>query len=120
LVMATNIDGALTFLFESDKEVTNSGWKAIVNSVKSTNSPVIFDKKINVFPNPVSDIINIDSDNPIIRITLINSTGTIIANKEVDHSMHEVYSLAGRTPGVYILIIYTEKSIPEKALIIKK
>ncbi len=119
-VKATNADGALTFSFYSDNDVSNNGWEAIVRSVKSTKIPLITDKKIRVFPNPVSDVINIDSENPINRITLINSTGSIIANKEVAHSKQEVISLAGRTPGVYILIIYTENSIPEKTLIIKK
>ena len=119
-IKASNPDGALTFNFYSDGTEVFSGWKAIINSEKSTNTPIITDKKIRVYPNPVSNIVNIDSDYPIKKITLINSIGSTIISKEVSQTKQETLSLAGEVPGVYILIIYTENSIPEKTLIIKK
>lgn len=120
LVKATNANGALTFSFESDKDIANSGWKAIVRSVMTTNTPITVDKKVRVFPNPFSDVINIDSDYPINRISIINNVGLVIVNKELANTNHERLSLAGIAPGVYILIIYIGNSVPEKTLIIKK
>jgi len=120
VVQATNSDGALTFVFHSDEGVVLSGWKAIVESVNPTITPTITTKIIRVYPNPVSGIINIDSEKPIKRITLLNTLGTIVSSKAVGYSKQESLSLEGKASGAYILIIYTENSIPEKTLIIKK
>jgi len=120
VVQATNSDGALTFVFHSDEGVEENGWQAIIESVDPTNNPTMTIKQIRVYPNPVSGVINIDSEKPIKRIALLNTLGAIVSNKEVAYSKQESLSLEGKAAGVYILIIFTENSIPEKTLIIKK
>ncbi len=119
-VKATNSDGALTFQFQSDGYDTFIGWKAIVRSEKTTSTPIPTIKKARVYPNPTNDKITIESDYPIKRIALSNTLGSILVNKTASNSKLLTLSLEDRTPGVYILIIYSENSIPEKTLIIKK
>jgi len=119
-VQASNADGALTFVFNSDTEDTFSGWKAIVKSIKSTITPVINSTHIKIFPNPVRNLLTIESEKPINKISVINSLGMVVLTKKGSRSNLESISMENLTPGVYILIINTENSIPEKVLIIKK
>ena len=120
VVKATNSDGALTFVFHSDQGDTFSGWKAIIESVESTSTPIISNKKIRVYPNPVTDILFVESPLPITRITLVNTLGTVVLSNRYSFLTYASISTGSLMPGVYILIIYHENSIPEKALIIKK
>lgn len=117
---ATNIEGALTFVFHSDLNTTLSGWKAIVKSVGSNATPIFTNKQIKVYPNPTSDQLWIMAENPIEKITLLNSIGTTQINSNINLTNKTSINLAGLPDGVYILIVYCKNSIHEKVLVIKR
>ena len=61
--------------------------------------------KINVFPNPTTDILNIEY-NGIKTIQLVDLNGKTIYQTKTDQS---VINLSSFTTGVYILQVYTDK-----------
>jgi len=117
---ATNSEGALTFVFHSDGSTTLSGWKAIVKSIGSNAAPTISKNQIKVYPNPTSDQLWIMAENPIEKITLLNSIGITQLNSNINLTNKTSINLAGLPDGVYILIVYCKNSIHEKVLVIKR
>ncbi len=86
----------------------------------STGTPAITSGRLNIFPNPTSDHISIESDQPITRISVVNTLGTVLLNNSYSYLNLASISMGNLAPGVYILIIYHESSVPEKALVIKR
>lgn len=119
-VEATNTDGALTFHFESDDSDSYSGWKALVKSVGANAVPIITSNQIRVYPNPVSDILTVDSEQPITRIAIVNMLGSVLFNNSYPSLKQVTISIKNFTEGIYIFIIYNGNSIPKKVMIIKK
>lgn len=119
-ILADNTAGALTFLFKSDNNTTRSGWKAVVRTIGTTDAPVIRSNHIKFYPNPVTDLLTINSEIPITSLSVFNTLGLCVLSKEGSMLNQATISLGNLTPGVYILIINSENSIPEKTLIIKK
>lgn len=60
------------------------------------------DFKVSILPNPVNDVLNINSDKEIKNITVYNSTGQIVNIKKIQSSKYNVTSLE---KGVYLLNI---------------
>lgn len=99
-------------------DVTNP---LIVNiTLTLTGNEIIVRNKSRIYPNPTSNQLNIESEQLITKVSVINTLGLVVLTKEGSHSNFESISLGKLTPGIYILIINSENSIPEKALIIKK
>jgi len=117
---ATNSEGALTFVFHSDESTTRNGWKAIVKSVGSNAAPIISKNQIKVYPNPTSEQLWIMAENPIEKITLLNSIGITQLNSKINLTNKISINLAGLPDGVYILVVYCKNSIHEKVLVIKR
>jgi len=117
---ATNSEGALTFVFHSDESTTRSGWKAIVKSVGSNAAPSISNNQIKVYPNPTTNQLWIMAENPIERVTLLNTIGAVQLNCNINLSNNTSINLAGLPDGVYILIVYCKNFVHEKALVIKR
>ncbi len=113
-------DKFLTFRFKSDGNTISKGWKATVESFGSTDAPILTSGHIKIFPNPVTDLLTINSEKPITRLSVYSTFGLCVLSKPVLMLNQTTLSFGGLTPGVYILIINSENSIPEKALIIKK
>jgi dienelactone hydrolase len=79
------------------------------NSNLSSNTPIPPDLHIDVFPNPFSSdiMVNTNVQNPIISISLFDMNGRVVfenakPSRETVHLTHEVSELK---PGVYILNI---------------
>jgi len=119
-IKASNTDGALTFNFHSDNTTDNLGWKALVKSTGLTENIIIKSNHLKIFPNPTSDLLAIESEYNITRIKVVNTIGTVVLDKNVAFLNYASISVGGLNPGVYIVIVYSENLIPEKALVIKK
>ena len=75
--------------------------------------------QIQIYPNPASDLININSDIELKSIRLYNFTGQIIESKEeLNCKSYQLITLHF-TRGVYLFRIETQEGIINKRIIIK-
>jgi hypothetical protein len=63
-------------------------------------------KALSVYPNPVDDVLNIDSESPVVSVKVYSSTGSLVkrmddVGKSLDTSI--------LPPGIYTFVIQTEK-----------
>lgn len=84
----------------------------IAANVMSTNEVIIADK-INVYPNPVKDILNINSEKPIQKIQVMNMAGQIVHERGEDSSIN----MQNLPKGLYIVHIYTPNQMQSKKVI---
>lgn len=70
--------------------------------------------EVSVFPNPVSDFINIKSNEVIKSVTLYNSSGALVKTENNNSSKIDISSLP---KGNYIISIETESGIETKKII---
>lgn len=73
-------------------------------------------KKIDIYPNPVRDILHIDIEN-IRNITLMSITGNIVCNEDVNSDNYEL-DVQHLNNGIYILKVSTStETITEKIVV---
>jgi len=72
-----------------------------------------------IFPNPTSDIINIQSDDIIKEVDLISINGEVVKNIVAD-SDNIAFNVSTLSPGWYILHINTENAIITRKIEIKR
>lgn len=63
-------------------------------------------KALSVYPNPVTDVLNIDSEEPIVSVKVYSSTGALVVRTEAITNSFDVSSLM---PGIYTVVVQTEK-----------
>ena len=107
-------DGNGSYLQLRDLALDNSlpeSWEAsnmVITSVTEPAEEVI----INIYPNPVSDILTIRAARDISSVCLYDMRGTIILTQQVG-GPETVVDMSVLTPGTYIIRIFTsEGSIP--------
>jgi len=74
---------------------------------------------ISIYPNPASDIININSNEKILKIEIYNVVGKLIDSKH-DLGNNSIYSTTELQSGIYTIIIETETQQVQKKIIIAK
>ncbi len=74
--------------------------------------------KLNIFPNPFSDKLFVQSLLPIIQLELLNISGKTILIQKPEGSIYEL-STPHLDPGIYFLKIQTGKGTSTKKLIVK-
>jgi len=89
----------------------------VVDSVYTGIEPADHLVKIQVYPNPASDMVNIKSDNLLKFVTMFNQTGQKVFDMELNSSFYRL-SASGFTPGIYLLRIETDKGFIFKRTII--
>ena len=72
---------------------------------------------ISIYPNPASDIININSNEKILKIEIYNVVGKLIDSKH-DLGNNSIYSTTELQSGIYTIIIETETQQVQKKIII--
>ena len=70
-----------------------------------------------VFPNPVSDYLNIRSENEILKIQIYDLLGKNLIRTEQDNLASVNLSLL--SPGVYIVKIFSDEIVESKRIIKK-
>ncbi|WP_051230611.1 leucine-rich repeat domain-containing protein [Epilithonimonas caeni] len=101
--------------------------KSYVQSLVSTNITVTSDcsllqtenisktKKISVFPNPVKDILNLETSEKIKKVEILDLSGRLMkANLKVENNKISVSDIVR---GYYILKVYTEHSVIDSKFI---
>ena len=74
------------------------------------------EENLSIYPNPATDVINIQSENVIKSIKLMDLTGREIVN-ESNYSKTYQLSASNLKPGVYLLVIEMEKTIVKRVVI---
>jgi len=114
--------GFLKFPFEISnvKTIDANEMEILINPIQTeidiaTNTNQLnLEQFINVFPNPVSDILNIQTEDLIIeQITLMNIAGQVIETKMINNQQTELY-MQNLPNGIYTLSILTDKGLIHK------
>jgi arginine repressor len=103
MVKVTSADGRITVMYS---------FATLVSANSLANSD------IKIYPNPTKEKLNISGVEPGSRIRIFNSTGKMLNNIEVKHSV-ETVSLEGFASGVYFVIISNENTITGKHKVVK-
>ena len=101
---STASDGAITVRFVSDSYVNGRGWAVNVNCSSLGIEDVGNSFGINVYPNPASDLVKIESPKEIKSVQLNDASGKLILNKK-SNSLQESLDIHHLPKGVYILTI---------------
>ncbi len=77
------------------------------NEVASTTITVSQNDDLKVYPNPVSDVLNviIPTDRDIVTMQIISAEGKIVSNNTNTKSGHQVMDLSAYDRGLYIMMI---------------
>jgi hypothetical protein len=127
LVKATNSEGALTFVYNSDYSETRSGWKAeIISEIEAEISTGISQsiiKELRIYPNPSSGIFNVeipDLDNKQLTIKVYNILGSLIYTNKITGGEKQQINMSNKAAGIYFLSIESDNAVVlNKNLIIK-
>ena len=85
----------------------------------SSNIRSLENSGISIFPNPVSDILSISSENKIKNIKVYNLTGKVIVNKAVNNQTIKV-NLSSFPSGIYFTKVILENSKSYSVKIVKE
>lgn len=119
-VLATNAQNARDknwsvryYLDNSDIPTTGSHeCTTDINAIESESS-------VKVYPNPVSDLLYIESENIINDIRVYDISGKEVINKSVDFSSNTSIDVSNLIGGTYILKVYTDNGVGKYSFIKK-
>ncbi len=69
------------------------------------------ERNINVFPNPTSDLLNINSDYIIEKIRVYDMLGKEVINRPIDYVRNTSINVSSLSSGTYLLYVYTDKGV---------
>ncbi len=75
---------------------------------------------IRIFPNPVSDILRVESSDIIGRINLYSMDGSLIYSQAVQGSTQWSLDFSGISSGIYILEVNNSKGIKRERLVVAR
>lgn len=115
---ATNPAGAITVAFSSDGSVNAPGWE-ISFSCETFSVDTFKDIDIEVYPNPTSNKINIESTKRLDQIRVFDISGKMLLNKSINGQSSAVIDLSNLKSGVYLLKLNSDKASITKRIIKK-
>ncbi|TRW22770.1 T9SS type A sorting domain-containing protein [Flavobacterium zepuense] len=96
---STAADGALTFEFTSDTNLTGAGWGATVSCTLGLNENTF--TNLEYYPNPAHSSVTITSPEGITGITVYNIAGQLLLDKAVNATTAEA-DIVAFANGIYI------------------
>lgn len=104
------------FLYQED--IIPAEYKILDCSTLSTSNFSLLDNTVQIFPNPSSNNINVKSKSLINSVEIYNISGVLV--KKVDNSgQNEVkIELINHQAGVYLIKVFTDKSVTTQKLIL--
>ncbi|RTZ46854.1 T9SS type A sorting domain-containing protein [Chryseobacterium arthrosphaerae] len=90
----------------------------VLTSSLATHEVTKKNASFRVYPNPVTQILNIDSQEKIQSVSVFDATGRNVLSSEVNQAKYNV-DLSKLTSGTYIVTIKTESG-SQSAKVIKK
>lgn len=75
--------------------------------------------EISIYPNPTSEILNINAEELISGYSIIDASGKVIMNKTVSPSKNIEVKVTTFAKGIYQVVIHTENSISLKSIVVE-
>lgn len=104
--MATDVEHLAS---NCNEELTNLNCDPIINQTLNFQN-----QNIRLFPNPVSDYLNVESSLSINKIEIYNMLGILKVTQEVDVERIDLTKL---TAGIYVVIMKTESGIFKQTIV---
>jgi hypothetical protein len=114
--------GEMMVIFQTDPVNTKSGWEAYYISGASVGMDEIdIDNSITIFPNPVSDQLNIQFHIPLnnVVISVYSIEGRLIEKQFVNTEKQIILSTSQLEEGYYIVKIQSKEGVSTKSFIVK-
>ncbi|WP_284459567.1 T9SS type A sorting domain-containing protein, partial [Chryseobacterium sp.] len=115
---STDPSGAITVKFVSDAGVTANGWNVNfscnVLGVADVNAK---NNSINIYPNPVKNMIVISSDETLKSYKIFDEAGRLVSSASSLKGNKTEVNLSSIQTGNYVIGIETEKQTVNKKLI---
>ncbi len=94
---------------------SEDGLYSVINITKSSAS--LIEETLSVYPNPASDLLNINSNNQILNVKILNYTGQIVADNKFNNN-EVIINTSVYNSGIYFIQIETIKGISIKKVVI--
>ncbi|MFT7035364.1 MAG: surface protein [Cyclobacteriaceae bacterium] len=91
---------------EMTAEIGSAGISLAVQRITAINE---LGETITIYPNPVQNLLTIESKEKMTHITIFNSTGAIVNEKNIIGSNSEVLDFSRNSEGIYFIRISTKK-----------
>jgi hypothetical protein len=105
----------IVFIQDNDtKEILQGASTLLITSIENS----IEENRINVYPNPATDQLNISASMDILSITVYNQLGQIVFVDESDGKSY-MLNTSNYRAGLYFIQLETEKEITSKRVLIE-
>lgn len=117
-IIASNIDGALTFRFHSNSSINKAGWMAEISCDTGVGiSSHLRKEDFSIYPNPAKSWVQVDASFTIDQISIFNLTGERILQIKGEGKTSKL-NIGQLSAGIYILQINSsQRSLTKKLLI---
>ncbi len=95
---------------------SEDGLFSVINITKSSER--LIEETLSVYPNPASDLLNINSNNQILNVKILNYTGQIVADNNFNNK-EVIINTSVFNSGIYFIQIETVKGISTKKVVIE-
>ncbi|WP_347841400.1 fasciclin domain-containing protein [uncultured Draconibacterium sp.] len=92
--------------------------KVILPDLTTTSVNSIMESDLKIFPNPVDDVLNIQTTEPSSYIKIISLTGKTVLQRAV-MSSNERIDVRSFTPGVYIVLMESERAAITRKIVVR-
>jgi len=117
-ITATNVEGALTFVFHSDGSITKDGWEAVISCVNPISVNIISSSDLYIHPNPTNGLFNIVTENNDSRIEIYSVNGRLVYSKK-SNSFQTQIDLSSLVKGIYFIKVYSKNSVVNSKIILQ-
>lgn len=119
-ILATNAQNAIDKNWTVRYHVDNSDITTTGNYECTTDiNSIELDNDVKIYPNPVDDLLYIDSESTINEIRIFDISGKEIFNKTINYLTNTSIDLSSLISGTYFLQIYTDKGVNKHSFIKK-
>ena len=89
--------------------------KVIPTDTTDVNVNELTALKLNVYPNPVKDVVCIEAAQPIQNVQLMGINGVLLEDRKTNSNKVEL-NLEGYSKGIYVVRIVTEEGVATKKI----
>jgi len=75
--------------------------------------------QLRLYPNPASHQVFVQSDQPILQVSVVNTLGQTLIRQQADNATSLCLNLTDLTPGLYLVQIQTPTSLSTRQLVVK-
>jgi Zn-dependent metalloprotease len=111
--LVTSTGGSMYVLFLSDEALRSNGWNANYNSTTLSSGDFELNEGITVYPNPFTNQLTIQANEPIYKVEIYNLLGQKVKNIEADNPTERTINieLSELSQGNYFAKIYQEVNV---------